>query len=184
MILASGSQRRIDLLNKFSYTFTVEKADIEEKKEGKSPQSMVMGLAFEKAKKVAENHPTDLVLGADTMVYREGKVYGKAESLEEARAMLEELSGKTHQVYTGFALVCLDKKLKIIDYDLSSVCFKDLTEKDLEDYLASGEWEDKAGAYAIQGKAAEFVKDLQGDINNVIGLPTKVCSYLEDLKDE
>lgn len=181
MILASASQRRIDLLKKFSYDFTVEAADIEEKKEGKDPQSLVMALAYEKALKVAKDHTHDLVLGADTLVFGQGRAYGKAQNRDQAREFLKDLSGKTHQVYTGFALVNLDQKLKIIDYDVTSVTFKDLTDQELEAYLDSGEWEGKAGAYAIQAGAGNFVKDLDGDLNNVIGLPSKLCDYLEDL---
>ena len=171
MILASGSPRRLALLKEAGLDFTVVKAQGKENKEGPFPQAIVMGLAIQQAREVAEDHPEDLVLGADTLVYLEGKALGKPKDKKEARAMLEALSGKAHEVYTGFSFVQMDKKLKVIDYDVTKVYFKNLSPEEINHYLEGDEWEDKAGAYGIQGRAGDFVDHIEGDINTVIGLP-------------
>ena len=129
-------------------------------------------LALEKAESVAKNKPAALVIGADTIVCKDGKRLGKPIDEAEARAMLQALSGATHEVITAVAMVCLETHTVVTNYAVSAVTFRPLTEADIADYIAAGEPIDKAGAYGIQGEAGKFVTNLSGDFENVVGLPT------------
>jgi septum formation protein len=170
LILASSSPRRKELLENMQLSFEVASSDVDESfSEHLPPAEVVMQLAERKAKEVANHYPADYVLGADTIVVLEGQVLGKPSDKEEANAMLRQLSGQTHEVYTGVAIV--SNKESICFYEKTTVTFWELTENEINMYVSSGEPLDKAGAYGIQQLGSFLVKEIQGDYYNVVGLP-------------
>lgn len=170
LILASASVRRKHLLEQAGYEFEVDPARIGEIfPKGKTPEETVSWLARQKSKVVAERHPNDPVLAADTIVLLDGKIYGKPHTAEEAAQMLRALSGREHEVFTGVSLRVGDTPRGITAH--TKVRFFDLTDQDIEEYVATGEPFDKAGAYAIQGRGAVLVEGINGDFYNVMGLP-------------
>jgi septum formation protein len=172
-VLASSSPRRRDLLGLLCSNFEVIPSQIEEsQRPGESPIQMVQRLAKEKAMAVHQFRPESLVIGADTVVVCEGQILGKPVSPEEARAMLQKLSGRTHEVMTG--LCVLKGETAAVDAARTLVRFSLLSGEEIEDYLATGEPFDKAGAYATQGKAARFVEAIEGCFFNVVGLPVSL----------
>ncbi|WP_296647203.1 Maf family protein [Romboutsia sp. 13368] len=179
IILASASPRRREILENTNVKFDIISSSIDELVlEGESPCQMVMRLAFEKGTDIASKRKSDLVISADTIVVLDNTVLGKPKDEEEARAMITNLSGKTHQVITGISLINLENNKKIIDYVISNVKFKNLSEDDINDYIKTKESLDKAGAYGIQGYGALLVEEIQGDYFNIVGLP---ISKLSDL---
>lgn len=171
IILASASPRRVELLNQFQLDFDTIPSYLDEMvRPNESPSQIVMGLAYEKALDIAKKYPDHLIIASDTIVYDQ-KVLGKPNSYEDAKDMLLHLSGKTHSVYTGIALIHLDSSSKIIDYEKTEVTFRALTEREITAYLNTGEPFDKAGAYGIQGYGALLVSHIIGDFYNVMGLP-------------
>lgn len=168
LILASGSPRRRELIDSMGIPFQVIVADAEEVKAG-NPQELVMENARRKAAAVAKSHPGRIVLGADTMVFAAGEALGKPRDDQDARRMLRLLSGGTHWVYTGVSV--MQDERQDTRWDATKVFFSPLTEAQIDRYIASGEPWDKAGAYAIQGKAGMFVERIEGSYSNVIGLP-------------
>ncbi len=151
LILASQSPRRKYLLEQAGLTFRVIPSSVDESRLPlSSPAAYVKQLAEAKAADVARNYPASWVLGADTIVAVEGRTLGKPASPQEARAMLHRLSGKTHQVYTGFCLVHRRNSRCIINMAKTDVVFKSLTVREIDWYISTGEPFDKAGAYAIQ----------------------------------
>ncbi len=182
IILASASPRRRELLTQAGFVFTVKVSDAEEIITEKEPDKIVRELAFLKAKAVAASEEDALVIGADTIVAAEGKVLGKPHSREEAFSMLSMLQGKTHQVYTGVALFTkkAEKETQKVFAEKTEVTFYPMTEKEIWDYIDTGEPMDKAGAYGIQGRAAVYVEKICGDYNNVVGLP--VARLYQELK--
>lgn len=179
IILASASPRRKEILENASVKFKVMISSIEELTlDGESPCQMVMRLAFEKGMDIASRQKNDLIISADTIVVIDNTVLGKPENEIEARKMITSLSGRTHQVITGISLINLDNNKKIIDYVISNVKFKNLSEEDINDYIRTKESLDKAGAYGIQGYGALLVDEIQGDYFNIVGLP---ISRLSDL---
>ncbi len=170
LILASGSPRRRELLTQAGFLFEVFPADIDEtRRPGELPMDYVRRLASEKAEAIAARHPGATVLGADTTVVLEGEVMNKPTSLADAGRMLRALSGKTHRVYTGLAVVTPTAKQSHVE--TTNVFFRTITEDELAHYLASGDATDKAGAYGIQGYAARWIPRIEGDYFNVVGLP-------------
>lgn len=170
-ILASQSPRREQLLKAIIEQFEIIPSNADETIEpNTSPIDTVMTLAQRKADAVAVEHPNKVVISADTIVVCDNKILGKPESHDEAKQMLTSLSGNTHQVVTG---VCIAYgELKYTFYETTDVTFFPVSQKDIEEYAATDEPMDKAGAYAAQGKAGElFIKQIDGDKNNVIGLP-------------
>ena len=180
MILASGSPRRKELLERFGLSFTIEKPTIEENQSYGNPIQMVCSLSFEKAYSFWETYPTEIILGCDTVVALDENILGKPKSKEEAFQMLSSLSGKTHEVYSGYALLHPEKKVKVVNYSVTKVTFRTLEKEEIERYLTYSEYEDKAGAYGIQGLAGIFIEKIDGDYNNVVGLPLTAIN--EDLK--
>lgn len=170
IVLASASPRRKELLGLIADRFTVRVSDAEEiLPEGIDPFSAPEFLAEIKAAAVREKCPNDLVIGADTAVFYGERMLGKPRDEKEAREMLTVLSGKTHRVITGCALFYKDRKKT---FSVSTeVEFYPLSEKDIEWYIATNEWADKAGAYGIQGKGSALVKGIKGDYFSVVGLP-------------
>ena len=180
IILASASPRRSELMTLAGFRFDVICADIDEIVPEKAlPQEVVMSLALQKAQAVAKDHRKSAVVGSDTVVALDGKILGKPHSESEAAEMLRSLSGRTHKVYTGVAIVCGDKVTSF--FDETEVEFYPLTDQEILDYVATGEPMDKAGAYGIQGRGAVLVKRINGDYFNVMGLP--ISKVYRELKD-
>ena len=179
IILASASPRRKEILENTNIKFDIISSSIEELVlDGESPCQMVMRLAFEKGIDIASKYKSNLVISADTIVVLDDNVLGKPKDEEEARQMISNLSGRTHQVITGISLINLENNKKIIDYVVSNVKFKKLSKDDINDYIKTKESLDKAGAYGIQSYGALLVEEIQGDYFNIVGLP---ISKLSDL---
>jgi septum formation protein len=170
LILASSSPRRKELLENIHLSFKVSSSDVDESfSNGLSPAEVVMELADRKAKAVAVSNPESFVLGADTIVVLDGSILGKPNDEQEAIEMLKKLSGNTHEVYTGVAIV--SPKDSICFYEKTTVTFWELTETEINMYVSSGEPLDKAGAYGIQQLGSFLVKEIHGDYFSVVGLP-------------
>ena len=177
LYLASSSPRRKELLEKAGFEFTVEPAKISEAVlRGTPPMQIVEQLSSRKASAVAKLHPTDTILAADTIVVLQGRILGKPKDEEAAAAMLKLLSGNVHQVYTGYTIISGEKLL--CGHEVTSVEFYPLSQQEIARYVASGEPLDKAGAYGIQGRGALFVKRVNGDFYNIVGLPIAKISRL------
>ncbi|MEH6405477.1 MAG: nucleoside triphosphate pyrophosphatase [Sneathiella sp.] len=172
LILASASPRRQELLEQIGITADqVDPADIPEIAEkGETALNFAARLAQEKALAVATRHPNCFILAADTVVAVGKRILGKAESPSEARQYLSLLSGRRHRVHTGMSLVLPDGTVRVKTVS-SSVVFKPLDTHDMDQYIQSGEWQGKAGAYAIQGLGSLLVRQIQGSYSNIVGLP-------------
>jgi septum formation protein len=180
LILASSSPRRRYLLKQAGLKFSVIPSRFDENSVTlSSPESYVRLLAEGKAKDISMQYPDNWIIGADTIVFIDNSILGKPGSRAEARTMLTRLSGKTHQVITGYCICCKAKDRFFSDSVKTDVHFKKLTEKEINWYINSGEPFDKAGAYAIQGIGTFLVKRINGSYTNVVGLP--VCEVLEFL---
>lgn len=178
LILASASPRRAELLREAGIAFEVLPVAVDETpRPGESARQMVRRLAEQKARlaaarlpPAAAGHPL-LLLAADTTVALGGEIFGKPANAEDARQMLAKLSGRTHEVITAVALLCLPEGALRVADATTRVTFRPLSDAEVEAYVASGEPRDKAGAYAIQGGAAGFVVRIEGSYSNVVGLP-------------
>ena len=169
LILASASPRRKELLGLFHIPFTIRVADIDETMDHtKSPFDEVARVSALKAKAV-ERQEDDIIIAADTIVVCEGKVLGKPRDAAEAVEMLQLLSGRDHQVMTGCTVLKGDRAETFTE--VTDLHFRELSRKEIENYVASGEPMDKAGSYGVQGKGALLVEKLDGDFFNVMGLP-------------
>ena len=174
LILASASPRRRELLEIAGWSLEVEAADVDESvRPGELAAPYVGRLAREKALAIARRHSGEaaLVLGADTTVAHQGEILGKPGDREEARRMLRALSGHIHHVHTGVCLLHTLGHFERWDVDTTQVWFAPLSDAEIEAYIDSGEPFDKAGAYAIQGRAAQFIPRIEGSWSNVVGLP-------------
>jgi septum formation protein len=179
LILASASPRRRELLSQLAIPFTVVPANIEEHQLiNEPPFTYVRRMAESKAAHVAQQYPDALVLGADTIVVLDYDILGKPAHHDEARQILRRLSGRQHTVITGLALLQHRQQLKRLDTVSTLVRFRSLLPADIEQYIATGEPFDKAGAYGIQGGAAAFVASLDGCYTNVVGLPLRRTAAL------
>ena len=181
-VLASESPRRQALLQQIGCDFIVHASHAEEvTDEMLLPKDLVVQNAQAKALAVAGEMGEYSILGADTVVALDGHVYGKPADGEAAKQMLSKLSGRTHQVLTGIAFVAEGRVYS--DVAVTEVCFAKLTQEEIEDYVATGEPMDKAGAYALQGRAAVFIEGIRGSYSNVVGLPLRaVCQLAERAK--
>lgn len=174
LILASASPRRRQLLHEAGVAFTVIPSNTtEELRSGESPEEYALRVAQEKAQDVAARHPGSWVLGADTIVALDDLVLGKPKDEADGLRMLRLLSGRTHRVITAFALLDGIEQVSDHRWIASHVTFKTLTDKQIRDYLATGEPFDKAGAYAVQGLGAALVERVEGSYTNVVGLPVE-----------
>jgi len=170
LLLASTSPRRSAILEQLGIPFdAVAPQYVEEPMQGVDAVDLVRTHAREKAQSVADIAGDRPVLGIDTDVVLDGRIYGKPQNATDAEVMLEELSGKTHLVVSGLALITLGWEL--LEHESTRVTFRRLTPRDLAAYIATGEWEGRAGAYAIQGRGAALVRRIEGDYLNVVGLP-------------
>ena len=175
LILASASPRRHELLLAAGIPHLVRPTNIPERRlPGEPPLTFVRRMAEEKAR-AAVRSPADIVLAADTIVCLEDQVLGKPDSDEDAARMLRLLSGRDHWVYTGIHL--LSEQGQVSDVSRTKVFFVDLTEDEIQEYTRSGESRDKAGAYAIQGRASKFVSSIEGCYHNVVGLPVSLVYH-------
>jgi septum formation protein len=183
LVLASESPRRIQLLRSLGLTFDVIPSGIEEG-DGpeKEPCALVEHRAQEKACAISHRYPKSWVLSADTIVVLGDTIFGKPASAEQAVAMLQQLSGQEHQVFSGFCLMRVDPTFRRVGCVGTKVRFKQLSETEIHAYVKTGEPLDKAGAYAIQGMGAFLVESLQGSFTNVVGLP--LCETLEWLLEQ
>jgi septum formation protein len=190
LVLASASPRRRELLAQAGFTFEVRPADVDETlRPGEDPIAYVVRLAREKAQAVykdlepqgtgaEEKAPADqlIVLGADTTVVVDGQILGKPSDKKDAARMLRLLSGRTHRVITGVAVVTTARTE--VAAEVTAVKFLALSEDEIAAYIATGEPMDKAGAYAIQGRAAKWIPRIAGDYFNVVGLPLALVSAM------
>ena len=172
LILASASLRRFDLLRQIGVEpAVIEPAQIDEMpNRGELPRNLAARLAVEKARVIKSHHSGNVILAADTVVGCGRRILSKAETVNEARKFLTLLSGRRHRVYGGICVVNSQGEMKS-RLVITTVSFKRLTPSELDAYLAGQEWQGKAGAYAIQGTAAAFVRQINGSYSNVVGLP-------------
>ncbi|MFV0497200.1 MAG: Maf family protein [Candidatus Fimivivens sp.] len=172
LILASASPRRFELLKLITEEFLVVTSQADESlSSGILPQQAVALLARRKAQAVAANRCGDVIIGADTVVALDGQIFGKPCDRKQAAEMLRMFSGRTHEVYTG---VCIwHQGVADCFSQVAKVTFAEMDAQEIADYVASGEPDDKAGAYGIQGMGARFVAHLEGDYYTVMGLPVQ-----------
>jgi septum formation protein len=176
LVLASASPQRRAILEQLGVAFTVQPADVEELTEG-DPAEVVVENAVRKVRAVEG----DLVLGCDTEVYLDGRIFGKAQNEDEADAYLRQLSGRTHEVHSGLALQTANCELQT-GHAVTDVTFRALTDAEIAWYLGTEEWRGRAGAYAIQGRGSALVERIEGDFWNVVGLPVpKLLELAPDL---
>jgi septum formation protein len=173
LILASASVRRAEILRDAGFSFTVLSSAVDETAyPGESAHALVERLAIAKAELVAARAAGPaIIIGADTEVTLDGHIFGKPRSSDDARRMLEKLSGRTHAVLTGVALIRLPDAERLTFVESTQVHFTRLMPEEISRYLATGEHHDKAGAYAIQGRAGRFIPRIEGCYFNVVGLP-------------
>jgi len=184
IILASRSPRRADLLRKMGFLFEIISREIpEETCRLSNPIERVIDLSRRKAEAVLEIVEEGLIIGADTIVYLDGEIFGKPGDKEEARHMLMKLAGRTHEVFTGFTILQVGGK-QISDMERTAVTFRDLETWEVDDYVATGGPMDKAGGYGIQDRSGLFVDRIEGCFYNVVGFPlTKFYEGLKQLWD-
>ena len=170
IILASASPRRKELLKKIIPSFEVIPSNVDETIPENIPAMDVAEfLSTQKAMDVYSNHPQDTVIASDTVIVMNNEIFGKPHTREEAKRMLLKFSNNTHYVVTG---VCVLSNQRTISFSsINEVEFYNLSEEEIDNYLNNDEYKDKAGSYAIQGKANIFVKQIKGDYNSIVGLP-------------
>lgn len=176
LILASASPRRNQLLMQAGLTCEIVPSQAEEIITKNDPREVVKELSYLKAHEVANRFSDDsdvVIIGADTIVSYNGRIMGKPADKDDAISMLQILQGETHQVYTGVTMIVLQEGTKKIEtfYEKTDVEFFPMTSAEIESYVETDEPMDKAGAYGIQGKSAVFIRRINGDYNNVVGLP-------------
>ena len=187
LILASASPRRRELMTQIGLNFTVKPSLCEEKITSTAPSLVVRELSAQKAENVFsslsdQEKAENAVIGSDTVVACEGKILGKPRDREDAFAMLSSLAGNIHQVYTGVTLVWEEEGVKKSHtfYEETKVKVASMSKEEIDRYIETREPSDKAGAYGIQGAFAAFVLGIEGDYNNVVGLP--VCRLYQEMK--
>jgi len=173
LILASGSPRRRELLAGMGYTFEICTPDVDERVSGHA-RDIVRTLAQRKGRAAADNYTSGVIIASDTLVSLDGVPLGKPEDAQDARRMLRSLSGREHEVFTGVCIIDAATGLEDVRADRTGVRFRNLTDAEIDAYIATGEPMDKAGAYAIQGGAGAFVEGFEGSFENVVGFPVDV----------
>ena len=183
-VLASKSPRRKELLKNIGIKAEIIPANVDESSiTDLPPEKMVTELALLKASDVARALRGDTyVIGADTVVVSDGRIFGKPEDISDAKRMLSELSGKTHSVYTGYCVIHCKSGVCVSKYEKTDVTFRTMAEREIDAYVKTREPMDKAGAYGIQEKGSIFIEKINGDYFNVVGLP--VCALSKLLSDE
>lgn len=182
IILASGSPRRRELLSMLGFDFDVEVSEVEEViRPGLTNTAIVKDLAYQKAKAVFEKHKDCIVIGSDTIVECDDKIMGKPHSQQEAKEMMQTLRNRSHKVITGVAI--LSDKQQDFFADVAEVIFNNIADSEIEEYIQSKEPYDKAGAYAIQGWAGRYIREIKGNYYTIMGLPIdKVFNILKQYK--
>jgi septum formation protein len=179
LFLASSSPRRAEILRTVGWPFEKLAASIDETRaDGEDAVTYVERLAQEKAAAAAGHLSSGLVLGADTTVVIEREILGQPCDDDDARRMLRLLRGKWHDVLTGVALVRVHDRIRVVAHETTRVRFSEMSDEEIEWYVATGESRGKAGAYAVQGHAALFIEEIQGDYFNVMGLPIRLVYEL------
>ena len=179
LVLASASPRRSEILTAVGWPFETHPAGVDETRlAGEAPEEFVRRLAREKAEAVARTRLFGLVLGADTTVLVEGEILEKPRDAEDARRMLRLLSGRWHEVLTGVALVRAETGRAALGVERTRVRFAETSEDEIAWHVETGDVLDKAGAYAVQGRAALFIEGIEGDYWNVVGLPVRLVYKL------
>ena len=182
LILASGSPRRKEILDTMGLSYVVDVSDADESYSA-SPEDMVLELSYRKAKAVAQRHQDAIVLAADTLVFGD-EVLGKPKDASHAREMLAKLSGNWHSVYTGLTLIDTHTGTCIRRADHTRVHFVEMSAEEIEDYVATKDPLDKAGAYGIQTMGGMFIDRIEGSYSNVVGLPMALLrSMLMEIND-
>jgi nucleoside triphosphate pyrophosphatase len=176
LLLASRSPQRRAILEQLGIPFDVVLPEYEEELGGPDPAQTVRESARGKARSVAGAGAGRPVLGVDTEVVLDGRVFGKARTAAEAEAMLDALAGQTHEVVSGLCL--LTPAWEEVEHEVTRVSFRELDARDLAAYVGMGEWEGRAGAYAVQGRGAALVERIEGDYLNVVGLPAALLVRL------
>jgi septum formation protein len=177
IVLASASPRRKELLAQAGFAFRVAASGIDEvRRDGESPIAFVTRLAREKAEDVAPRFPGSIIVGADTVVVCEGEVLGKPVDASDAKRMLALLAGRTHQVITGVCVIAGETVESAVE--VTMVQMLTISAQEIEEYVASGEPMDKAGGYAIQGRAARWIPRIQGCYFNGVGLPLALMTAM------
>lgn len=178
IILASASPRRKEILELADLKFDVMPSDAQEITTKTAPNEVVMELASIKAKDIyKKSEKQSMIVGADTVVAYQGQILGKPTDEADAKRMLTMLSGQTHEVYTGVCVI-EDEKIKTF-YEETKVTFYEISDEQIDRYIKTGEPMDKAGSYGIQGKAAVFIKGIEGDYYNVVGFP--IARFLQEI---
>lgn len=178
IILASASPRRKEILELADLKFDVMPSDAQEITTKTAPNEVVMELASLKAKDIyKKSEKQSMIVGADTVVAYQGQILGKPTDEADAKRMLTMLSGQTHEVYTGVCVI-EDGKTKTF-YEETKVTFYEISDEQIDHYIKTGEPMDKAGSYGIQGKAAVFIKGIEGDYYNVVGFP--IARFLQEI---
>ena len=177
IILKSSSPRRKELLSKMGYDFTIKVFDVDETIDlNKTPYENVKLLGYKKASVNMDLDYGKVLIGCDTIVVLDNKIYGKPKNEEEAFDMLKKLSGKKHQVMSGLCVIYKEKVYN--DVEVSDVYFRDLTDEEIRNYINTKEPFGKAGSYAIQGIGKSLVSHYDGSLNNIIGLPTEMLEKI------
>ncbi len=173
--LASSSPRRQQILKDLGLNFTVSPpVDFREKLSGAEPEALVCDNALGKAMEVAGNHKDSVIIGCDTIVMFDNEIFGKPLTPGNAYMMLKKLSGNCHSVLSGLAVIDTQIYKELVGYERAEVKFKELSEKEINDYVESGEPLDKAGAYGIQECGGAFVEKVEGNVSTVVGLPEEL----------
>ncbi|MCK4357453.1 MAG: septum formation protein Maf [Candidatus Cloacimonetes bacterium] len=169
IILASKSPRRAFLLQQIGLKFSQISSNIEEVENEMSPEDFVVYYSLKKAEKIFKSNPNSFVIGVDTIVFIDNKIIGKPKNRNQAKKFLQTLSGNCHTVLSGISILYKDKIISRVEK--TKVCFKQILEKDIEEYIKTNEPMDKAGAYGIQGFGSQFIKKIEGCYFNVMGFP-------------
>ncbi|HET6646619.1 MAG TPA: Maf family protein [Pyrinomonadaceae bacterium] len=178
LVLASRSPRRAEILTAVGWPFEMVASNIDETRfKSESAVSYVTRLAQAKAEAVARTATSGLVVGADTVVVVEDQILGQPSDPDDARRMLKLLSGRWHEVLTGVSLMRANKN-SLVEHETTRVRFTEMSDVEIDWYVGTGEPMDKAGAYAVQGRAALFIEEIQGDYFNIVGLPMRLLYKL------
>jgi septum formation protein len=181
IILASSSPRRKQLLAKAGYQFSVVHPELDESAysaEQVDSEQYARRLALAKAKSIAEKHPESLVISADTIVDFQGEIIGKPADAKDARQIIQKLFGAPHRVITGLAICRLNDDTEMAACDITTIFPRQITEEQINEYIKSGLWKEKSGAYAIKEDGDEFVEKIEGSLTNVMGLPMELLERL------
>jgi len=182
--LASSSIRRQQILEEMGLDFVVSyPLKFKEELCGSDPEALVCHNALGKAKEVAEKYKDSIIVGCDTVVTYNNEILGKPLTPDNAHVMLMKLSGNCHSVFSGLAVIDTQRNKELVGQDKTEVKFRSLSEKEINDYVASGEPLDKAGAYGIQERGGAFVESIKGSFSNVVGLPKELLTrFLTELE--